>query len=169
MGWLYLLGALVFPPAFLLWRPREPLSPRERRIRIAGSIVVVWMLTILWALRGSIGADAKDELRGEVHDFTPSRQKDLGRRSDGAEATTRPGDRASDGRTDAAPADDVDVAYDWRGEATGYAGLMLALGWAPGLVYAGLLLLARKAIEPPQAEVVDDPGRPWQGGGPYER
>jgi hypothetical protein len=169
MGWLYLLAALVFPPVFILWRPREPLGPRERRVRVAGAIVVVWMLTILWGLRGTIGATATDDLRGEVRDYTPSRQEELRQRAAAGPAASptavRPDDPKpdapkEDGRTNAADPDpDTDVSFDWSADAKGDAGLMLALGWVPGLVYAGLLMLARKAVEPPPVEVVDDPGR----------
>ena len=133
-------------------------------MRIAGSIVVVWMLTILWSLRGNIGAEAKDELRAEVHDFTPSRQRDLQQPPQRSGPATQPDDLAPDLKTDDP---DTDVAYDWSAEAKGYAGLMLALGWAPGLVYAGLLLLARKATEPPTVEVVGEPGRD-DGRGPHQ-
>jgi hypothetical protein len=184
MGWLYLLGALAFPPVFILWRPREPLAPRARRVRLAAAIVVVWMLTILWTQRGTLGADPRDELRGEMRDFTPSRQEELRRRAAAEEAAgarddagdregPRPRERSAgeagsasrpaDPSADVGPArgneptdPDTDVSFNWSLDAPADAGLMLALGWVPGLVYAGLLMLARKAMEPPQATVVED-------------
>ena len=116
MGWLYLLGALVFPPVFMLWRPRTPVVPARLRLRFAASVVVVWMLIMLWSVRSSI-------TDGEVTE------------SEGFSAT-----------------DETSV---FSAEAPAESTLILVLGWVPGLVYAGLLSLARKALEPQQSNIIE--------------
>jgi len=127
MGWLYLLGALIFPPVFILWRPRSRVPPERLRLRIAGAVVVVWMLMILWSIRGTIAEGAADV---EVE----------------RSATTQ------------------ETSTNWQAEASGETSLIMMLGWVPGLVYAGLLMLARKAMEPQEAEVIE--GNQWRQGEP---
>ena len=61
---------------------------------------------------------------------------------------------------------DKDISWDWSLDAPPDTGLMLMLGWVPGLFYAGLLFLGRTALQRPQTQVVgayDDPRR----GGPF--
>lgn len=62
MGWLILLGALVFPAVFMLWQPRTRLRPGQLRVRVAGSVVAVWMLIMLWNVREAAS-------RGEGNDY----------------------------------------------------------------------------------------------------
>lgn len=108
MGWLYLLGAVIFPPVFILWRPRSQASPVALRLRLAGAVAVVWLLTILWSARSSI-------YTGEMVE------------------------------TDAlATPQETSV---WSTDASSDTSLIMLLGWIPGLVYAGLLMLARKGLE----------------------
>lgn len=117
MGWVYLLGALLFPPVFILWRPRTRVAPARMRLRFAASLVVVWMLLMLWSVRGSIANTEITETQG----MATSQES-------GVFAT----------------------------DASGETSLVVLLGWVPGLVYAGLLMLARKAFEPEQPDVIGD-------------
>ncbi|QOV90136.1 hypothetical protein [Humisphaera borealis] len=116
MGWLYLLGALVFPPVFILWRPRTPVPPARLKLRFAAAIVVVWMLLMLWSVRASFADDELIETAG------------LASTQESSAFSTE------------APAEST---------------LIVVLGWVPGLVYAGLLSLARKALERPAQEIIE--------------
>lgn len=122
MGWLYLLGALVFPPVFILWRPRTRVPPARMRLRLAGGVVVVWLLVILWSVRGSIS----DEQLDETKSMEPTQELSI-----------------------------------YSADAPSDSSLILLLGWIPGLVYSGLLMLARKGLERQAPEVLD----PTYGGG----
>lgn len=167
MGWVYLLAALVLPPVFILWRPRTAMSPRERRVRIAGSVVVVWMVTILWYLRapadGEFDADLPPEARAAQGALIASP----------AAAAGGPVTQPANGTPDPAArpgGDAADLALTWSYDAPRYSGPVLMFGWVPGLVYTGLLLLARRAVEPPPPEFIDAPGYPgWTGRDPRAR
>ncbi len=115
MGWLYLVGALIFPPVFILWRPRTPVAPARMRLRFAAAIVVVWMLLMLWSIRESFG----DEDVTETESMATTQESVL-----------------------------------YTADAPSGSTLVVLLGWVPGLVYAGLLMLARKAIEPEPQQVM---------------
>ncbi|MDB5295417.1 MAG: hypothetical protein JWO31_1400, partial [Phycisphaerales bacterium] len=135
MGWIYLLAAVAFPPAFVLWRPRDPVPPGRLRVRVAAAVVVVWLVAILWAVQpvarsagGGSGGGAADVPAANPTDGVPD---------DGS--STPPPDLTADAGSDAP--------------------LIALFGWVPGLAYAGLLLLARKAIERPAVEVLDAPPR----------
>ena len=127
MGWIYVVAALVFPPVFVLWRPREPVPPSRMKVRVAGAVVVVWMLLILWSMRG-----------------VPT-----GAGSVAAPATSPAGDRETVER--------------WEVDAPSGAPLAMLLGWVPGLVYAGLLILARKSVERPAVPALVDQPRGARG------
>lgn len=154
MGWIYLLAAFAFPPVFILWRPRSVLSPRERRVRIAGSVVVVWMLMILWSLRGA--ERSADEYGPEGYGGGNVTSAVSTRPS----ATSRPVARDEVGPTDQPVEATPTLSYAGPSD----SGPILLLGWVPGLVYTGLLLLARKGLEPTPVEVIEDPRWPR---GPY--
>jgi hypothetical protein len=135
MPWLFLLAALLFPAVFILWQPRSPLAPKAMRLRVAAAVVTVWMLMILWTVRPTLSGSS--DMEGVEHDYTPP---------------TAP---AADGQPAEAP--EKDVRYDHFSQAPIDAGLVLMLAWVPGLVYAGLLVLARKGLERPPVEVIDAP------------
>ena len=120
MALLLLAGALIFPPAFILWRPRTPARPGVTKVRVAGAVVVVWMLSILWAVPGAMTGQAGDDVYLEQR------------------VTTKPA---------TGPAESIDET--WLADAPPETSLALMLGWVPGAVYAGLLLLVRRAIEGP--------------------
>jgi hypothetical protein len=43
----------------------------------------------------------------------------------------------------------------WEADAPTDSAVIVLLGWVPGLVYSGLLILARKGLEPPPVEILD--------------
>jgi hypothetical protein len=135
MPWLFLLAALLFPAVFLLWQPRAALTPRALRLRVAAAVVTVWMLMILWTVSPTLWGSG--DMGGVERDYTP------------------PAAPAAEGRQADTP--EKDVRYDHYSHAPIDAGLVLMLGWVPGLVYAGLLVLARKGLERPPVEVIDVP------------
>ena len=180
MPWIYLLGALVFPPVFILWRPRERLSPQALRFRLAASVVTVWLLAILWSFGGALRADAKEGMDIDERNYSdPLLPRPNDRNVDDpatplpttvpARAPKEPGDpdEISDRK-------DQDIAWGWTYEGPPDTALTLMLGWIPGLAYAGLLMLARRSMAPQTQEgfeygEAEQQGWPGQrrGGGPY--
>jgi hypothetical protein len=183
MLWIYLLGALVFPPVFILWRPRERLSPRAQRFRLAASVVVVWLLAILWSLGGALQAGPKEGMDIDERNYSdPLLPRPSDRGDDGdpeaparlpttvpARAPKEPGDpdEISDKK-------DQDIAWGWTYEGPPDTALTLMLGWIPGLAYAGLLMLARRSLAPQTEDGAGYEGEDQQGwlgqqrgGGPY--
>src|SRR4051812_6607132 len=169
MPWIYLLGALAFPPVFILWRPRERLSPGALRFRLGASIVVVWMLAILWSLGSALNAGTKEGIEIDERNYTDPvlgpRQRDLTDENRNALPATLPA------RPPKEPGDpdevsgkkDEDIDWGWSYEGPQDTRLTLTLGWIPGLMYAGLLLLARRSFEVKEEErqgfpIVDDDG-----------
>ncbi len=177
MPWIYLLGALVFPPVFILWRPRERLSPGALRFRLGASIVVVWMLAILWSLGSGLTAGPKEGTEIDERNYSDPlvgpEKKDRDAATSGLPATlpTRapkePGDP-----DEVSERKDQDIDWNWSYEGPQDTRLTLTLGWIPGLAYAGLLLLARRSMQAKEDEsqgyIVDDPRWPGQGG-PYSQ
>ena len=87
---------------------------------MAGAVVVVWLLAILWSVPGALAGSAQDEVYVEQR-----------------ATTQQTGDTwQPDSET-------------WLADAPIETSLALLLGWIPGAVYAGLLLLVRKAVEEP--------------------
>jgi hypothetical protein len=116
---LYLIAALILPAVFILWQPRTKVPHDRMRFRIAGGVVVVWLLTILMSMR-STGVSSATDAAPEV------------------QISTQPVNPSALG----------DPTEAWETESPLEPSLALALGWLPGLAWTGLLWLARRAFEP---------------------
>ena len=94
MVWILLAASLLLPPVIVLAPPWRMLAPKEFRIRLAGSIIVVWMSAILWSLKapGAENASTGDPQVAQRNfsqktDTSPQRNN----KSDGTDNSERPG------------------------------------------------------------------------------
>lgn len=77
-------------------------------------------------------------------------------------STTRPSAAIKEGSDG-----DSDIEFDWWANSRRHTGMILLLGWMPGLAYAGLLFLARRGLQGKQVELTGEVIDPRQFRRPY--
>jgi hypothetical protein len=76
--------------------------------------------------------------------------------------TTRPSAAIKEGSDG-----DKDIEFEWWANSRRNTGMILLLGWMPGLAYAGLLFLARRGLQGKQVELTGEVIDPRQFRRPY--